>query len=334
MQLPPRAIFAFNANIDHHCFPNEDELKRLGDFAPTLASQIDECFAYGVQREVSVDTKVCNFLLSEFHGAKKIVGGQAGNAAQMASALGVECLLHSNYASEGLLKLFAHPKKVMIATEAGFAPADSVQNEKSEAHHFVFESAEARTRFIASYDPQPLHPDSLFCEKIRDGLPSISHAFVSGFHLLPTVGRLGKFLQELRAWKEINPSLRLFCELGEFQKPEVRDAMQEELHLLDMVGLNDTELSSFGMGVEEFSQKANAVLFHSQNAQEVLPEEKLDGEALSFARKCAAFRAEFGRCATLPELEGYEAKFVENPAGTVGLGDTFSCAYFLACKII
>ncbi|MCX6770590.1 MAG: hypothetical protein NTX79_00895 [Candidatus Micrarchaeota archaeon] len=330
MALPPRAIFAFNANIDHHCFPSEDELKRVGDFAPALASQMDECFAYSVQREVSIDSKTCNFLLSEFKGAKEIVGGQAGNAAQMASALGVECLLHTNYASAGLLRLFSHPKKVLVATERGFAPADSVQEEKLEAHHFVFESAEARTRFIASYDPQPLHPDSLFCGKIRAELLSVQHAFVGGFHLLPTVGRLGKFMGELRAWKEINPSLRLFCELGEFQKPEVRDAMLEELGIFDMVGLNDTEMSSFGVGIEDFSQKANAALLHSQSAQEVLPKEKLDDEAMQFARKCASFRAEYGRCATLPELEGYEAKSVEKPAMTVGLGDTLSCAYFLS----
>jgi len=330
MQLPSRAIFAFNANIDHHCFPTEEELKQIGDFAPTLASQIDECFAYGVQREVSIDIKTCNFLLSETKGARKIVGGQAGNAAQLASALGVECFLHSNYASENLLRLFTHPKKVMMATEMGFAPANTIQNEKSDAHHFVFENAETRTRFIASYDPQPLHPDSLFCEKIRIELPSISHAFVSGFHLLPTIGRMGKFLKELRTWKEITPSLRIFCELGEFQKPDVRDMFLEELHLFDMVGLNDTELSSFGVGLDEFAQKANSVLFHSQNAQEVLPKEKTGDAALSFARKCASFRAEHGRCATLSEIDIYGANFVEKPVETVGLGDTLSCAYFLS----
>ncbi|MFA5929315.1 MAG: ADP-dependent glucokinase/phosphofructokinase [Candidatus Micrarchaeia archaeon] len=332
MHLPSRAIFAFNANIDHHCFPTDEELKRVGDALPALASQIDECFAYGVQREASIDTKACNFLLSEFKRARRMMGGQAGNGAQMASALGVECLLHTNFGSEGLLGLFAHPEKVMVATERGFARADTVQNEKSEAHHFVFENAETRTRFIASYDPQPLHPDSLFCEKIKAELPTVSHAFVSGFHLLPTVGRLGKFLQEMRAWKETNPRLRLFCEIGEFQKAEVRDAFLEELRIFDMVGLNDTELSSFGVGLEEFSQKANSVLFHTQGSQEVLPKEKLDGEALAFARKCASFRAEKGRSATLSELEGYEAKFVEKPVETVGLGDTLSCAYFLACK--
>jgi len=332
MNLPPRAIFAFNANIDHHCFPTEGELKKVGDFAPALASQVDECFAYGVQREVPIDSRTCNFLLSELKGARRMMGGQAGNAAQAASALGVECLLHSNYASEGMLRLFAHPKRVLVATEKGFAPADTVQAEKAEAHHFVFEHAETRTRFIASYDPQPLHPDSLFCEKVRAELPSVGMAFVGGFHLLPTAGRLGKFFGELRAWKEINPALRLFCELGEFQKPDVRDAFLEGMRLFDMVGLNDTELSSFGMDLEEFSQKANSVLFHSQGKQEVMPKGKGGAEALQFARKCASFRAEFGRCATLPELEAYEAKIVEKPAETVGLGDTLSCAYFLACR--
>jgi len=331
MQLPPRAIFAFNANIDHHCFPTEGELKRIGDAAPALAAQVDECFAYGVQREVQIDIKLCNFLLSEFRGARRMAGGQAGNAAQAASALGVECLLHSNYASEGMLRLFAHPKKVLAATEKGFAPADTIQGEKAEAHHFVLEHAETRTRFIASYDPQPLHPDSLFCEKIRAELPSVGMAFVGGFHLLPTVGRLGKFLGELRAWKEINPSLRLFCELGEFQKPEVRDAFLGEMRLFEMVGLNETELSSFGLDLDEFSQKADSVLFHSQGAQEVMPAGKRDGAALAFARKCASFLAMHGRHGTLAEVEAHGGGFAGQPAQTVGLGDAFSCAYFLAC---
>ena len=332
MEIPKRAIFAFNANIDHHCFPTETELKRIGDFAPTLLSQIEECFAYGMQREVPIDTKVCNFLLPEFKTARKLVGGQAGNAAQAASALGVECLLHTNYATEELFGLFSHPDKILVATEKGFAGVEGARHETTVAHHFVFENADTRTRFIASYDPQPLHPDSLFCEKVKGDVPSVSKAFVGGFHLLPTVGRLGKFLGELRAWKEINPSLRLFCELGEFQKPEVRDAFLDELKIFDMVGLNDTELSSFGVSLDEFASRANAVLFHTSETQEVLPAGKLDVNAMEFARRCASFRAEKGKCATLAELEGYDANVVEKPVETVGLGDTLSCAYFMACK--
>ena len=81
-----------------------------------------------------------------------------------------------------------------------------------------------------------------------------------------------------------------------------------------------------------FASRANSVLFHASETQEVLPAGKLDEEAMQFARKCASFRAEHGRCGTLAELEGYEAKPVEKPVETVGLGDTLSCAYFLACK--
>ena len=332
MVLPSRAIFAFNANICHRCALSDGELKLIGDFAPALAAQIDECFAYGTRREASIEAKVCSFLLSELKGAQREVGGQAGNAAQAASALGVECFLHTNYASEGFLKLFAHPEKVMVASEGGFAKAGGPRDEKIEAHHFIFESPGQGARFTASYDPQPLHPDSLFCEKIRAELPAIGHAFVGGLHLLPTPGRLGKFLEEMRAWKAINPSLRLFCELGEFQKPEVRDAFLEGMAIFDTVGANAAEISSFGVGPDEFASRANAVLFHTRESQEVMPAEKLDGEAMEFARKCASFRAEFGRCATLHELEGYDAKIVDAPAETLGLGDTLSCAYFLACK--
>jgi ADP-dependent phosphofructokinase/glucokinase len=219
-----------------------------------------------------------------------------------------------------------------VATEKGFEPAAAAHRDSAEAHHFVFENAETRTRFIASYDPQPLHPDPIFCSAIRKELPSIGKAFIGCFHLLPTPERLGKLAEELRAWKRTNPSLRLFLELGEFQSGEVRDALLPELSLFDTVGLNDAELSSFGMELDEFASHCGAVLFHTPEHSLLLPREKEDEGALAFAEKCASFRAKNGRCATLADLEGYETEFVENPVETVGLGDSFSCAYFLAAK--
>jgi len=98
-----------------------------------------------------------------------------------------------------------------------------------------------------------------------------------------------------------------------------------------MVGLSDVELSSFGCPLEELSSEA-PLLFHAPGEQNVLPGGKLDAPALSFARKCASFLAKNGRHGTLAEVEACEGGFVEKPAQMVGLGDAFSCAYFLASK--
>ncbi len=96
------------------------------------------------------------------------------------------------------------------------------------------------------------------------------------------------------------------------------------------MGLSDSELSQIGVEAEELASEAKSILFHSPSVQAVFPESKSNASALKFAKRCASFLAEKGKHATLAEIAGYEPKFIEQPARTVGIGDTFSCAYFLA----
>jgi ADP-dependent phosphofructokinase/glucokinase len=327
--LPSSALFAFNSNIDHLRAATDEDIAKIERFSPALSSQIEECFAYGVQKEITIDIKACDFLLSSLKFDQKMVGGQAGNAALQASALGVSCFLHSNFANEELLNLFPNKESIMVAGENGFVPAGNYKSNAKSAHHFVFEHPETRTRFIASYDPVPLHLDDNFARAIDSALPQIQKALVSGFHLVKTVPRLHKLLDEVCRWKALNPALKTFLELGEFQSAEVRDALRSELKLFDMVGLNDTELSSFGCELDELALDANSLLFHTPEHSLILPREKENSVALSFAEKCASFLAKNARHAALSELEAHETEFVENPARTVGLGDTLSCAYFM-----
>ncbi len=332
MQLPKRAIFAFNANLDHICNVSDDAMVAIERFSPALHAQMDECFAWGIGREAAIDAKACEFLLSNVRFDREMVGGQAGNAAQTASALGVECYLHANFPSSRLLEAFSYPQRVMLASEKGFVSADGFPSQAKSAHHFVFENRGNNTRFIASYDPVPLHLDSDFCRHIDAVLPNVGHAFVGGFHLLQSTDRLGKFAEELARWKKINSKLRIFCELGDFQSKAVQEAVRERIFpLCDMVGLSDVELSSLGCPLEELAEEV-PLLFHAPGKQAALPREREDAAALSFARKCASFLAEKGRHGTLAEVEAHEGGFVERPAQIVGLGDAFSCAYFLASK--
>ncbi|MEM2137714.1 MAG: ADP-dependent glucokinase/phosphofructokinase [Candidatus Anstonellaceae archaeon] len=331
MGFPQQSIFAFNANIDHVKFSDESALAAIDSQLPQLASQISDSFSWGVQKEITIDVKVCEWLLANIKFDSQIVGGQAGNAAQQASALGVQCFLHSNFANPSLAKLFSHKGKVFFAEESGFVPAASVSSTVKSAHHFVFENRENATRFIASYDPLPLHPEDNFCRHIDSKLAGISKAFVGGLHLVQRPDRMRKFLSEMKRWKEINPGLKIFLEMGQFQSQEVLDAARAEvLPFVDMVGLNDTELAQLGCELEELASEVQSLLFHSPGKQQVLPENKSSPAALEYARRCASFLAEKGAHATQQDLAGYESRSVEAPVRTIGLGDAFSCAYFMA----
>jgi|GEM_PF-839248 len=333
MRLPKTAIFAFNANIDHLKAVGESDVSAIDSFLPTLASQMSESFAWGVQKEVLIDAKTASLLLSRLKFDRTIVGGQAGNATEQASALGIDCLLHTNFGNSELISHFLHKEKIFLPKNGAFAPSADFSSQAASARHFVFEHAESRTRFIASYDPLPMHIEEGFKAAIAPKLPEITKAFVGGFHLLKTPDRLQKFVDEVCRWKEINPRLLVFAELGEFQNREVRNAAREKLFpAVDMVGLNDTELSAFGCDLPELAQNTNAILFHTPDSHAVFPEEKLDSPALGFAKRCAAYKAQNGRCATLLEAEASSSDFVDSPKWTVGLGDTFSCAYFMAAS--
>ena len=61
----------------------------------------------------------------------------------------------------------------------------------------------------------------------------------------------------------------------------------------------------------------------------MLPNAKLDAAALEFARRCASFKAKNGRFASESDLTGFTPEFLESPSETIGLGDAFSCAYFM-----
>ena len=330
MGFPSKALFAFNANIDYLKVVNEEDLAKIEAYSSDLSSKISESFAWGVQKEIIVDVKACEFFLSSIKWEKTLIGGQAGNAAEQASSLGMECYLHSNFMNEKLLSLFSHKERIFAANEKGFAPATEFSSTVKNAHHFVLENAETGTRFIASYDPLPIHLEDNFCHNISKELPNISKAFLGGFHLIQTPLRLMKFVEEIKRWKEINPRLQIFVELGEFQNKEVMEKAKEELFpIVDMVGLNDTELAAFGVELEELGSHAKSLLYHTPDSHAVYPESELDEEALLFAKKCASYKAKFGKCASEKELDDFEAEFVETPAHTVGLGDTFSCAYFM-----
>lgn len=330
MELPASAIFAFNTNIDHIAFAGKREVEKIGKKFPEMASAMAECFSSGVQREIQVGKKECSFLLDAFE-YQDVVGGQAGNAALQASMLGVECYLHSNFWGRELLSLFPRKEKILVFEGGRFVNAAKAKASKACAHHFVFENKESRTRIIFSYDPIALHPESGFCSAVEEGLVEAKKAFVGGLHLAKTKESAKRLIEAIKRWKKANLSLQVFLELGEFQNRQVMEMVEKCLFAhVDFVGMNEHELAAFGCPASKLAEKTGALLLHSPERQEVYPKEKEDRQALLFAAKAASFKAKYGKCASKRQLATFQPRHVRFPARTVGLGDTFSAAYFMA----
>ncbi|MEM4634140.1 MAG: hypothetical protein QW275_03230, partial [Candidatus Anstonellaceae archaeon] len=210
MEFPASAIFAFNANIDYVAKPSKSQMQRLKNELPTLFQQISECFSMDGQMEVKISKQECKILLSIFRPSRKIVGGQAGNAAQQASALGINCFLHSNFASRETLLLFDHPEKIFFAKNGRFFPAAKFESNMPSAYHFVIQSQHLSSRFIASFDPSPIRLDKGFSKAIAQIACSVPKAFVGGFHLLSNPHQISLLSSEMRRWKKANPKMKIF----------------------------------------------------------------------------------------------------------------------------
>lgn len=325
MKLPKSAIFAFNANPDYVRLLESKDLDKIKRFSKPLFLKMHHCFKSTIQREVIINEKTARFLASSF-AFKKTIGGQAGNAAQQAAYLCVDCFLHTNNLDKDFLHLFRHPNKILVASKEGFLPCNRFQKTLRHSLHFVF--VHKRTRFIASFDPRPLAPEPNFCKNINAFLPSIQKAFIGGIHLVKSKSVLFKFASCLRKWKKLNPNLQIFLEMGEFSDIKMLHLAEKEiLPLADIIGLNEVEASQLSLSLKQLSSQST-VLFHSPKKQFVLP--SADKDALLFARKCASFKAQTGKFATLQDLQKFSPTFVRQPRTVVGLGDIFSCAYFLS----
>lgn len=327
MKFPKFAIFAFNANPDYIRPYESADLNKIKSFSKSLFLKMYHCFRSGIQKEIVIDEKTAKFLASSFV-FKKAIGGQAGNAAQQAAYFGVNCFLHTNNLDRNFLHLFRRSSKIFVASKGSFLPSHLFQQIACHSMHFVFENLQKRTRFIASFDPQPLSPEPYFCSHIESVLPFIPKAFIGGIHLVRSKSSLLEFASCLRRWKKINPDLKIFLEMGEFSNLKMLQIAEKEiLPLADIIGLNEVEASQLSLTLNELSSQTT-VLFHSQKKQFVLPSP--NKKALLFAKKCASFKAQTGRFPTLQQLQNFRPRFVDKPRALVGLGDVFSCAYFLS----
>lgn len=332
MQLARACVFAFNSNIDLVSYLKLSEVEKF--FGRQITSG----------GELLVDAKTAARVAASFKWKEARLGGQAGNMANAAAALGVKCLAHAYNLSPRQRKLFAKGVEV-FGEKTG-----------EESVHYIFEVElrdGKRDRLILTHDPANynllISPEfaSRSVEFISSGC---DRAVVSGFHLLGeknAEARLAAASQLIRKWRNANPELRIHFEAGDFSERQVIGLVaQAILPLVDSVGVNEKELPALaralaGAGVGE-------IIVHTASyasATSKIRERDALARAISFGHALAAYRALTGKCATLPDaldLAGKVPKpeFNRNsvlvpsikitPKWTLGLGDSFAAGFFLA----
>ncbi|MFH1285760.1 MAG: ADP-dependent glucokinase/phosphofructokinase [Candidatus Micrarchaeota archaeon] len=328
--LVKKAAFAFNANIDAIRGIEGKEIEAL--VLPRELKGLPETMRTGSGREVLVSSRTLNFLNEVLGRDYTRIGGQVGNVANAAAALGVDSYAHVTSKTREQCELL-NPR-VKIALGNRFVCASSIKDKGIASVHFVLEfeggdkiygkNIPASNRFIASYDPINFRMkiDPAFKRNILPKLKQIDRIILAGFHLL-THGNVRRKVREisalLRKWKKINKNLEIHLEMGEFQK---RDALKlvlsDILPLCDSLGINETEVNQTA-GLLKMKKevlpvcrallkRVPTVVFHRREYAFALSKkhgkEQLE-HALRFGSILAAYKAKYGKWGKFEELERY-----------------------------
>jgi len=318
MRIARSCVFAFNSNMDLVARPPLAEAERF--FGGRITS--------GGEREIHVAE--ARRLHSAFEWEEVRMGGQAGNMANAAAALGVRCLAHAYNLSPGQRKLF--PKGVEV----------SGRRTKAESRHYVLELVlrnGRRDRLIASHDPAhaELRIARDFASRSTGFISAgCGRAVASGFHILncdDAAGRLKAAARLMRRWKAANPALRIHFEAGDFaRKAVLLDVVKTILPLVDSIGMNEKELCEFAaaFGIRErhgfeaarlLAEEIPEVVVHTADYafaySRIRPVRTLES-ALRLGHALSAHRAMTGGYAGLPDAENMIAR--KHPECRAGCG--------------
>jgi len=295
-------MFAFNSNVDFVASPTLAAAERF------LRRKIIN------GGEFELDAETARRMATVFKWKEMRMGGQAGNMANAAAALGVKGLAHAYNLSPRQKGLFAKGVEAIGAKT------------KEESRHYVLELElrnGRRDRVIASHDPAhyKLMVSREFEARSRKFVEAgCSRAMLGGFHIV-TWGRarerLGAVARLIRAWKERNPELRIHFEAGDFAKKGVLlDTVKIILPLADSIGLNEQELFEFAKVFEipkrhEFeaarllAEKVPEVIVHTADyafGYSRIREKHALKYALCFGHSLSAYRAETGKYAKFSDV--------------------------------
>ncbi|MEW6329590.1 MAG: ADP-dependent glucokinase/phosphofructokinase [Candidatus Micrarchaeota archaeon] len=335
--LPERALFAFNTNIDAVAKIKGKRVAKTR-LPPKLRTLL-QCMLAGSQREVAIGLDELVFLLRNFKPFEFRAGGQAGNGARAAARLGVKSLLHSASKASQQMALL-NEKNIFIATPKGFEnPTNAVSTDIPLIHVVLeFEKGDRinnkkisrSNRFIASFDPYNTEMliDENFKHHAQKEIARLDKAFVSGFHLLARDDfekKIDGVCEVVRDWTSANKNLEIYTELGDFQNENVARAFVKKfLPLCDCVGMDERELNQIKRTLRikqnNLARAALAVLQKTEietilihTPELALAASRKHGalslsDSLVFASVLAALKAKTGETPTLREIMDFSAR--------------------------
>ena len=336
--LPARAVFAFNTNIDAVARIIGKQI--AGVRLPRKLRALLQCMLDGSQREVAIGLDELVFLLRNFKPFDFRAGGQAGNMARAAARLGVSSLLHSASKAAQQMALL-NERDILIATRTGFSnPMRAVSKDIPLVHVVLeFEKGDGlrnkkiprSNRFIASFDPYnaDMLIDENFKKNMQKEIARIDKAFVSGFHLLACddfENKINDVCEMARAWKKTNKNLQIHSELGDFQKKGVARAFVEKfLPLCDCIGMDEREFGQVcgALGIRQRNPeqavlailqktKIKTVVLHAPEFAFAASKKYRAGElsdSLIFASALAALKAKTGKMPDLQDITSFAASW-------------------------
>ncbi|MEM2963145.1 MAG: ADP-dependent glucokinase/phosphofructokinase [Candidatus Anstonellales archaeon] len=336
--FPKNSFFAFNVCLDAILHTSTSKILNLPFVKKNTRLSLD--IRSGIQREVKIGKRELLCLQNAFPNPTLKIGGQAGQAAELASSLGTRCNIICACSSKHLFSFFSNPKLIYALCGKSAVRADKLKNQLQRFPiHYILEYCvrpDVRNRIIFSYDPCPI----ISSKSLHTGAQHFSHLFVGGFHLMSSAHEAMEACNFLKSLKAKNKKLKIFIELGDFQKKTVMEVIKKyAFPFAYCVGLNDEELFQLtythGIGaINKLPKSVVKILYHTPFTSFTFPKEQGDDLALLFARIVCSYKAKYGKNPTWTALFKYAQKAtslkISHPAITVGLGDTFSCAYFLA----
>jgi len=325
------AIFAYNTNIDAVKYLKGKDVVRI---KLPFNSLIKKCMQRGEQKEIQISKRELNFLMNKLEYDSLKIGGQAGNMANAASFLGVDCFVHTNNKSKDQLSLFEKPENTLIAYNSDFKSPKEIDGSGDAVVHYVIEFKKgdkidgkeipASNRFIASFNPQnsEMEIDDAFKQNILKKIIMIDKVLISGFHNLTEKSgyetKIKKIEAQLLEWKILNPDLKIHLEFGEFQSNSVlKFVLREILPICNSAGFNESELDGviesskmrFGNIIEACEWVCaitGRAIFHCKDYSFALSKGR-EGKLyqLLFASLLAAYKAASGEHATFRDLSNF-----------------------------
>jgi ADP-dependent phosphofructokinase/glucokinase len=277
---------------------------------------------------------------------RRVMGGNAGNAAVTLSELGIVSVLSCPARPADLMQELSRHKIFLMSGGKETSPK-KCSREDEEPEHIVFEMASYRKIFNYDEAQRKFLLDMDFWDSVKNS----NHLFLCGFHNVPEKQK--KKVNEIADFLE-NRKFKVHLELGFGKGSLMKYAIKRLLdrNCLDSLGMNETELSVLGILGKSYKETAESLLlFMAENGLERISLHARDYRITVFrkdlsrnlkaaefsVRVCAAkalggIKKNLEKARTVPPsgIRAFKSKnffiipskIVENPKIIVGMGDT------------